>query len=102
MFAKTIEFACLGMVAIPSLGNIVPPSWIGGISAVGLIGFMVAQNYGQQKRLGRALDKKDQRIKEMTDKHEAAYRANTAAYEKLVRTLEHRPCLVEKDPSVRT
>lgn len=97
ILAKAAEIIGLGLFAAVSMIQAavegIPQGPLLQLGALGLVGFMVAQNYRQRANIDEVLDRKDAEI------HKADARANRLAVEftdavnNLTATLAARPCV---------
>ena len=93
ILAKIAELGSLGIFAAASFAE--PSLPMNQIGALGLVGFMVVQNYRQGVRLEKVIARKDAEVRE------AHARANdlavqfTDAVQNLTNTLVNRPCMVD-------
>lgn len=91
MIGKLIEVSMIGMVGVGIVAETIPlTDWLTRFGALGLVGFMIVQNYRQSRALGAVIGKKDDRIRELTIRLEELVQDNTAANVRLAEAIEHR------------
>jgi hypothetical protein len=101
MIAAVFEFASLGLFAACTIGRgllgaeTVPDLPFLQFGALGLVGFMVFQNYRQQKEAQKIINSQYDRMANLLS-------ADTDAKVRLSEALEERPCLHGDSRIVRT
>lgn len=69
------------------------PQWLFQFGALGLCAFMVFQNYNQQNRLTKVIDRKDGEIGTLVDRLEEISSRQAEGLARLAQALEDRPCV---------
>jgi len=94
----TIQCVCLAVFALGTLAS----AGSGGMleemvmrfGALALVGFMVIQNYRQQRATNKVLERKDQEGTHAQERLARLTAEQTEATNRLAKALEDRPCLV--------
>ena len=103
IIAKAVEISSLALFAavamLQTLVEGIPQGPILQLGALGLVGFMVAQNYRQGGQLSKVLDRKDAEIRDAEARANIMAREFTEAVRYLTTTLAERPCVAAGEQS---
>ena len=102
ILAKIAELTGLAVFAaaavIEAVATDLPRGALLEFGALGLVGFMVAQNYRQRANIGRVLERKDAEIQAAHQRAERAAGKFTTAIADMTETFAGRPCLAGEKP----
>jgi len=94
---KLLELTSLGVFAGCSMVGTIPspgiPGWVFQFGALGLVAFMVLQNYRQQTATIKVVKEKDKQIAEYNERMARLVSEYTDATRRLAECLEDRPCI---------
>ena len=82
MFLRIIEYSSLGIVAIAQVGEPVGGTLVTRFGALGLVAFMVVQNYRQMHAMAKLLDRRADQFATLTAESTAAMNRLTTCLEK--------------------
>ena len=93
ILAKIAELGSLGIFAAASLSEASLP--MNQIGALGLVGFMIVQNYRQGVRLEKVIARKDAEVTAANTRANDLAVQFTDAVQNLTHTLGERPCMID-------
>lgn len=94
---RLLELGSLGTYAGASLAASVmatPPDWLQ-LGALGIVGFMVFQNYRQNREMRQLIAEKDARLERRAAEARQTNEDYNRVQNRLCEVLEDRPCLVD-------
>ena len=101
ILARTAELSCLAIFAAASMADAASAGLADApmlqLGALGLVGFMVAQNYRQGRRMAEVLDRKDGEIRRAEARANRLAIEFTEAVHGLTTTLAARPCIAAQE-----
>ena len=102
MYLKIIEGGALAAYGLcvfagKSLAATGVPSWISDGGLVALVGFMIIQNYRQQRTMGKIISQKDDLLAEQTEALKDIAVKDIESRNNLTQVLKLKPCLKDKD-----
>jgi len=98
----TLQFCCFALVVAGSVAASggtegVLETWVMRFGALGLVAFMVVQNYRQARTTNKVLERKDTEIADAHYRLANLTAQQTDAMNRLSKALEDRPCITGRD-----